>query len=301
MTVIRDFIYLDTERIKSLISQLEEGVVESFSKSLGATSTMKSVIKGGIPLVGGAEGGLEYLWKRDNNENKTLHDFIYTKLEDILLRDRFLKQIKSSPHASAVAVSEFRSSLSSTQFLLIDAHVELSDYLRVKRMIEKFNEIGRFVAWASASSAGKNRQEVEKIFQASLKAGSQGIQIDKQIQEGIPLVIRELLGEKLFISANPFGSECGFNFVGVLRPEFLREEVSNLLFKYGSLPSESWRICCQVASLSPNSRRESEQGEVGQLRKSFSKMFASLRGIDAIMQPYGPRDITVTPIAVYRQ
>lgn len=300
MPVIRDFIYLDTDRIRSLISQLEEGVVESFSKSLGATSTIKSVVKGGVPLVGGAEGGLEQLWRRDNHENRTLHDFIYSHLESLLLKNGFLREVKSGVYKDEWAINKFREELSSTHFLLVDSHVELSDYARVRKIIENFNDIGKFVAWAGASAVGKDKQEIEKLFQISLKAGS-GLQIDRRIQEGIPLVIKELLGEKLLVSANPFCVDSGFNFVGVLRPEFLREEMSTLLVKYGSMPSEPWRVCCQVASLSPNSRKESKWGEVGQLRQSFSKMFASLRGIDATMQPYGPKDVTVTPIAVYRQ
>lgn len=300
MQKVRDFIYLDIERIRSLVSQLEEGLVESFSKSLGSEASVSAGIKGSaLGLIKG-EGGLESLWRRDSSENKTLHDYAYSKLEKILLESDLLVQC-GKEQLDYPAARVFRAELTSTSFLLLDAAVELNDFTRMKVILSNFNNIAEFLAWTQSVAAGEVAGNAVKKASAAPKSKNE-MQLDARLTKGLQLVIDTLLGGKLVLRANPFSPDVPINFVGVLREDCLRERMSDLLTKYGSRPVQRWRLFCQVASLDPHDSTQLPMAsEAGGMGAAFVKMFDAIRAVDRTVQPYGYPDVTVTPIAVYRQ
>lgn len=226
MTSIRDFVYLDIERVRSLVSQLEEGVIETFSKSLGSNSKVSGNIKGGILGIASGESGIEQLWRRDTQENRSLNDFLYTRLEDQLVKEGLVDRINSES-IDEDGLEGFRSGLSSTQFLLLDAQVELNDLARMNALFKKFNDLGKFFAWTSAQNnvvGDKNKKDLE--YHKMLKDPDSNFQIDKRLQDGLSQVIEILLSEKIVLRAKPFETEFPMNFVGILRPDFLREDMA---------------------------------------------------------------------------
>ena len=103
---------LDVERIRSLVSQLEEGVVDTFSKSLASSSTIKGSAKGNLLGVVSGDAGVEQLWARDSHESRSLHDYIFTRLEDLLLREKLVKDVDDL--GVSPSVNDLRMSLLST-------------------------------------------------------------------------------------------------------------------------------------------------------------------------------------------
>ena len=255
-------------------------------------------MKGGIPLLGGAEGGVEQLWKRDNQENKTLHDFIYSRLELILIKEGILKDVSEDSRVLTGDYAGFVNSLSSTEFLLFDSFVELRDYSRILKVLAKFNDLGKAVARMSIPKDGKTSSQIQKEWAAHMASGR--YQMDKDIVSGLILIIEEFIGQKILLLVRPFDDfEC--DFVGVVNPTLLREEMGNVLLKFGSMPSERWRVCCQVASLKPSARNDQKDEAGDGLFKSFAKVFQSVRGMDSVIIPYGKNDISITPLAIYLQ
>lgn len=302
MNKIRDFIYLDVERIRSLVSQLEEGLVESFSKSLGTESSISGTIKGSaLGLVGG-EGALDNLWRRESAENKTLHDYVYSKLEKLLIENNLLVESGSEPLGYDAAM-EFRGSLTSTTFLLLDAVVEINDFARMKLILGNFNKIADFLAWVQSQNDDQVPTHLSKGRSSSGKKKSgNDMSLDPKLINGLQLLIDNLLGGKLVLRANPFSDGVPVNVVGVLREECLRERLNDLLTKYGSRPVQRWRVFCQVASLDPHDSSHAPlASQADGIGGAFIKMFDAMRSVDHTVQPYRHPDVTVTPIAVYRQ
>lgn len=299
MPRIRDFIYLDVDRVRSLVAQLEEGVVDSFSKSLGSTSSAKGGVKGGIIGLVSGDVGVEQLWRSDAHENRSLNDYIFTRLEDLLVKEGLVRTIKHS--VSAEDAKTARAALSPTDFLLIDATVELNDLARMNSLLRNFNELGKFFAYTSIQDE-PDRKKMEARIRAKLNDPDSGLQIDKQLQEGLSLVIENLLSEQIILRAMPFSEVGGPSFIGTLMQDWLREKMNVLLIKYGSRPSERWKVFCQVASLNPNTAAGPEviRYEEG-LSKGLLGMFDAIRALDRVVMPYANTDVTVTPIAVYRE
>ncbi|KAB8162402.1 hypothetical protein FKV24_018400 [Lysobacter maris] len=300
MTFVRDFIYLDVERVRSLVSQLEQGLVESFSKSLAAESSVKGNVKAGVFGLAAGELGVEQLWRRDTHENRSLNDYIYTKLEEKLIEYKILRKVDVI-EVKGLGTEALKASLSSTEFILLDASVELNDLSRMRSLIENFNELGKFFAWTSAQSLLESGIKAGgSEYQKALKAARSELQIDRNIQDGLSLVIKELIGEKILLRVI---FDCiDTKFVGVLDPSLMREDMGSVLIKYGSRPAENWRVFCQVASLRPNTNQDSSISAADEgIHMALLKLFDAVRAVDKTAMPYSPSDITITPIAVYRQ
>lgn len=298
MDHIRDFVYLDIERVRSLISQLEQGIVETISKTLGDESSLDGELKANVFGLASGTVGVEQLWRRDVQENKSLHDYVYTKLETQLVKAGLLKVVDSAVLSEEPSAAAFRSELSSTDFILIRSNVELDDLSRIRSVVEKINELGKFIAWTSVQGLGLNEKSGSE-YQKAIKVAESKVLIDKKMQEGIALVIRELIGEKVILRVGR--SDSHIRFVGILDQNLLREDMRSILIKYGSRPAEPWHIFCQVASLQPNSQAPTGITADSGIHGAFSKIFDTLRQIDRVVMPYAESDITITPIAVYRQ
>ena len=91
--VVRDFIYLDIDRLKSIIAQLEQGLLSSTVQSTSSSKGTDASVEGG--LAGFLKGtiGADFLWQKQLTETRTLHDNIYNRVEEILVKNDLLIQI----------------------------------------------------------------------------------------------------------------------------------------------------------------------------------------------------------------
>jgi hypothetical protein len=76
----RDFIYLDTDRVQSIISQLQEGLLEQVVKGeteeiSGGVRLSANLLSLLIPISPSASAG--YKNTTDLKENKVLHDYAF--------------------------------------------------------------------------------------------------------------------------------------------------------------------------------------------------------------------------------
>lgn len=82
--LFRDFIYMDTERLKSIVAQLNKGLIESASTTV--TEEDKNKINTGLDVMKilkfGSENSL--LWQNQATESHTMHDYLYNLAESSL-------------------------------------------------------------------------------------------------------------------------------------------------------------------------------------------------------------------------
>src|SRR5579875_3771140 len=78
--LIRDFIYIDVDRLYSLYSQVFEGVAAQILISKTKEGTNRANQKGA--LLAGKETEDLVTEASQETSNKLLHDFLYNKLED---------------------------------------------------------------------------------------------------------------------------------------------------------------------------------------------------------------------------
>jgi hypothetical protein len=292
---IRDFIYLDIERLKSIIAQVEEGVTTSTSKSKTNTQEGSANLEGGILGFLKAAGGTSFLWENKNTETKSLHDNIYNKVEKALIDNKLLIIIRDYIKEEDINKEKFRDMLAENLFILTSGKININDFAQMRMILEKYNDIGKFIANCSI----KGTPQYQKSDQ--FKKIKSELKIEHWMKEGLELFFDTFYKNRIVVKLIPFNDYPDFRFVGNLNKRFLRDDISSIIYKYGTAPVSEWTIFGQIASIPPKNR-SSIKPEIGgsELEVAIQKMFDSLREVEIIAQSVVYPEISITPIAIYR-
>src|SRR5688572_25790731 len=90
---VRDFIYLDADRLKSIVAQTEEGLLTTISESTRGAKEGSTSAEGSVLSLIKAAGGVKLLWEDQATETRTLHDNIYNRVEQSLTDNDMLIEI----------------------------------------------------------------------------------------------------------------------------------------------------------------------------------------------------------------
>jgi hypothetical protein len=95
--LLRDFIYLDTERVRSFSAQLLEGVPDSATREAAHEVGADATAEAGLFSVIRGQGGVDYRYHRSASETRSLHHHVYTLMEEALDKAAFITPI-DVPH-----------------------------------------------------------------------------------------------------------------------------------------------------------------------------------------------------------
>jgi hypothetical protein len=119
--------------------------------------------------------------------------------------------------------------------------------------------------------------------------------------KGLATIIDMFYGERLVIKILPY-EDADVRIVGPLRPEYLRDSLDDIRYKYGSAPTGKWKLFGQISSIpNVNSPIDSrQQYSSNNIEGAMGAMFEKLRVIERLFGVSFP-EIAVTPIALYRE
>jgi len=100
----------------------------------------------------------------------------------------------------------------------------------------------------------------------------------------------------------PFDADRSFRLVGNLNPELLRDNIDSITYKYGTSPSTPWTMFGQVAAI-PADAGWQPMSLVGgaAIEGAFHNLFDQMRQIEVMAQSVVYPEVSVTPIALYRE
>ncbi len=93
---LRDFIYLDWERIRSIAAQLFQGVPEQSITEKHNEASVKGEVGGGVLGLFQGKGGADYRYFKSGNETRSFHHSIYSLVEDRLIDDGLVELIDNN-------------------------------------------------------------------------------------------------------------------------------------------------------------------------------------------------------------
>ena len=100
----------------------------------------------------------------------------------------------------------------------------------------------------------------------------------------------------------PFSIESSFRLVGNLNPELLRDSIDSITYKYGTSPATPWTMFGQVAAIAPESGvQPMSLGGGAAIESAFQTLFDQVRQIEFMAQSVVHPEVSVTPIALYRE
>lgn len=297
---IRDFIYLDIDRLKSIIAQVEKGVLlsstnqktESIEASIGA--------EGGILGFMKATGAGNFVWQNQESETKTLHDSIYNKVEDTLVKNKILRKFPDDYKETEIIVDDFRKEIKDNMFVLLNGKININDFTVMRVLLENFNNLGKFFSYCkSMSLPAETSRKDKKLYEGKIQ---EGMTLDRKFLDGFKLFFDIFYKDRIIIKIMPFKSQIDLRFVGNLNKCFLRDSISSITYKYGTAPVAEWNIFAQIASIPPKDWKNEEISMSGsEIETGLQKIFDTFRGIDIMARSVVYPEISITPIAIYRE
>ncbi len=306
---IRDFLYLDVERIKSIFAQLEEGLVTGRERVGGTAKEISGKGGGGIPALLSLAAEGKFIWENEERETKTLHDYMYQHVESKMRDSNMVIAIDDSTLSPEVFRSGgLHSLLSENSFLLIRGKIELDDYEYLKGILENFNELWKFIVQCSMSqqTVQQTKAQRKQIEQEALSKKA----LDDWLVKGLGKFFDTFYKERCMITIHPNESVPEVYFTGHLIKPFIRDGLESVIFRYGTSPQILWNVFAQIAYIPSES--ESVQNGVSLPEGALSQQkaqsideairgtFDALRGIEKMATAVSYPAISILPIAIYR-
>jgi flagellin-specific chaperone FliS len=278
--MFRDFVYLDINRVQSIIAQLQQGLLNeviegSTEQRTGRLQMATNLLAMLLPV--NVSGSVEQGSGSSLNETRVLHDYAFEVARLSLEESGLLKQ----DELDWQEVPE-------EGFVLVRGAAQVLDYESLRRIAKNIDRLDDFM---NPEDSKAQRQKRHKE--------------NKQVRES------EVLFETFFDDAIRVeiinGRGCGF--IGPLAREHLREDVRGLIYKHGSRPKGAWTMLAEVsriplphespedASMQMADMQASDKPVSDQLNKLLELFNALQEGLGSASYP----DIAVSPVAVYRE
>lgn len=245
MEKIREYIYLDVDRIKSIVSQNEKGLIIEKTEESGHDAELKGNVGSNVLtnlfVDFGVEGDVLFTNRKD--ETKVLHDYMYNLLEKKLVESDTIIKIPAN-----YGNENYRDNINPDSFILMECMIKIENYTSISDLIEKINELQVSFEVMGLNSMS-NALEVNQWEEAeqSLRKNSQ--LLDESYLNSLSVFFNHFYNGKIFIKCMPFDNDVFSNFIGFIKEKYLREDIEDIIFKYGSSPSFKWYVFGQISSI----------------------------------------------------
>ncbi len=283
---IRDFIYLDIERIRSYISQVYGGLTIERTSRLEHGNTVQGSMAVTLPLAFKASADLSKHILKSEAETKSLHDQIFDQFYQALLLTKSLRHI-----TDADSDSWDKTIFNDGTFLSVKPVITITDYKYVKHFAENLTKISSMLSRVTSGST--NLQQKQQAI-ANLK------ETQKIPTKEIAGIIDELYGDLINIDFFPFREDTEKIFVGSAERDLFRRSLKDLLTCYGPTIDAGWTAVLQV-NRGEYPKNKILVGHTGSEMDIAIKQVIS--AISVVLQTAQTIDfpaVSVIPIAIFR-
>ena len=330
---IRDYLYLDIDRVRSIYAQASGGLTESIRE------LQQEVNSHGEELEQKSESiSKNLMFGSGRVATRVFHDYLFTGMEK-LLDDRIAEITEGT-----------MSSFSSGSLFRISGKPEIDDYQRMLTIMQNFNEMQKYlVAVGHSDEIQKQiwniKDELRAIDSVSTSSNSHNSKKKrKELESNLEKLAPEMISTTLFetqrsgispLITESFSRMYGlmyddvfevkivsdfdkyFVVRGILNRQYLREDPTSTYAKYGSRPSVNWTMVGQVTTVKlPSDLQEvnevssdseglqdnTESESSTDLRHSFENLYATIANIEELLIGPGMRTTWIaTPLAIYHE
>lgn len=298
---IRDFIYLDVDRLKSIFSQVEEGLLVDISTTKAGQKEFEAAGTGKIPVLAELKGKGSLLWKNETTETRTLHDYMYYVLEEALLKKKAIIIFNDDFSPEDWDEGRVPKELADTSFFIARGQVLLNDYIYLSKILEEFNELGKFIGRCGTANIPSNLPKGVK--KEAVRKVEQSVRMDDWLRKGLLKFVEVFYGERFLIKLLPFRNFVNIRLVGNLLLHYLRDNPRDIILKYGTAPVSEWVMFGQIAAIPPKDHTpfKLENFFGAEIDTALENVFGAFREIEKMALSISYPEIAVTPIAIYRE
>lgn len=328
MTKIRDFIYLDVERLYSLYSQVFEGVadriIQSYIDSLQQTDSSKRV-----PFLQESDIKTKVVEVSRRTENKFLYDYMYNQLEERISG--------AIVEASSATRDNYYEQLVDAFAIKVVGTAEIEDFQRTKEITDQFNSLGaamHYITTFNSEEARARERQIEELehriemskdknarsrAEKALEIALQGLQqsqrdealarglgFNREYLQYLSSLVDTFYPERFDVTIVPSHSTGGIAFRGVLDKKWLRVH-PNFLRSLYSGKALNWTMIGQITRF-PNPMEKGDTVEESHetieqsLRDAYLTMTRQVYEIEKTFTVSKiSTELIVSPLAIYRE
>lgn len=310
--MIKNFIYLDEEKMYSLSSQLFEGVTEYVlkEKTLGKDESEEQ--KG--PIGSGKVLGDILRNHERNTEKKFLNDYSYTIFEKKLLED---EKVLVASSADTIV----KESIGEKSFVKITARATFNDINSITTTLINFNKIGKALAHVTnfkemsavkkqleeVKQNTKNKNEKNKV-QAQIKSMSNlsklatesGLQNDQEFLNDLSMLLSYGFQDQLEVQMTLEDTVFSSN----LNRSFLREPEDLVIRKYSRKTEVKFTlfgIITQYQSEEIKSSETEEKEDPDNIKEALMGIVTHLSKLESSFTGRLSNEVIVDPVAIYTE
>jgi len=310
--VIKNFVYLDIEKLNSLSSQAFEGVTEYVLSESSKESEDSESQKG--PVGSGRVLG-DILRKGERtSEKRFLNDYSYTLFEEKLVEDKLVSVL--DPNNKLGSIDEV---IDGKSFLKVKAKVVFNDINSINDTLANFNKIGKALAHITnfqqisevkeqlekAKANTKDRNQRNKL-QAQVKdmtninkiAKEKGLQQDQVFLDDLALVLNYGFQDQLEIQMDV----GGFHFAANLKRDCLRENESLIIRKYSRQTEVEFVLFGVITQHQGSSDENTEdKEEYESIKEALMNLVSHLTDVESTFTGRLSNEVIIDPIALYTE
>ncbi len=298
---LRDFVYLDTERIRSLVAQLYEGVPELSEETKGKDKSGSGEAGLNLPIIGKLGIGGSILYQHATTETKSIHHYLYSLLEHQLFE---LKKVRVVD-AAFPKLDDGWDSLKDGDFVLAKGHVQIIDYTTVvngMQALPRLIELSLVFGKQGLKQQLTDKKITTKEFEQLSKSAQSSMPSKKDI-EAIAEMVEKLYGGVSRVRVFPYPDDMQHQFVGTLPHQFFSVEQSSALACSGRIFGENWSAMGLVnrsSAAAQGGSAKKTQGQTMNIEEAIEEMVSAMQEIGKLTFSVEHPATAFLPIAIYR-
>jgi hypothetical protein len=297
--VLRDFVYLDWERVRSMSAQLLGGVPQDATRERGRDIGARGEVQGGIPAVLKGRGKGDYRYFRTENETRSLHHYVYSLFEERLRERDLVAEVDAGFDFDEWTEDRFRDG----QFVRVTGLVRLMDYGWISTMMEALPSMMRAAHHAANIGLKQERDEgrlTRKEFEVQQQEQQQQLNELKALKlEKITDPVRQLYGDAVRVKVVPDPQRPANAFVGSADLACFHDSAASLAQKYGYGIDAGWVVLGQVNRSTATAKPTPIPTGNG-MEDAFEAVALSINDIVRVASATRFPAVSFTPISVYR-
>lgn len=308
--MIKNFIYLDEEKMHSLSSQLFEGVTEYVLNQTSFEKEDSEEQKG--PIGSGKVLGDILRNGERNTEKKFLNDYSYTIFEKKLLDDEKVLTVDDNTVDVGISCNE-------RTFIKITSKATFNDINTINSTLKNFNKIGKALAHITnyeeisavkeqlekAKRNTKDRNQKSKL-QAKFKsmtninklATESGLQQDQDFLDDLSLVLSYGFQDQLEVQMGLVDTIFSAN----LNRSFLREPEELVIRKYSRKTEVNFTLFGIITQFQREMLEDlEEKDEYDSIKEALMNFVSHLSNVEATFTGRLSNEVIIDPIALYTE
>lgn len=285
---LKNFIYLDKDKMYSISSQMFEGIAQELLKEETLENEDSETQEG--PLLSGKVLADVVKNTTKSTEKKFLHDYSFTLFEKELNDKQIILDI------SDLKQQEINEKIESFSFIKITKEVTFNDHLKLQDFFSKFNQFGtaisRMVIFGDEQVLeGLGKQRRDKY----IKEKESELHQDPKFLESFILLSKQGFNDNFEVSQ----TVDNLLITSYLNRCYLRESENILIRKYSRKTNVKVSVIGTVSQYLMSNNATPKEDFDGDLSAHMRNMFEHLANVEYSISGKSDNEIVIDPIAAY--